>query len=189
MAAYYVFPVIFCMHQELKLWINEKLTFTAAIHNRNLNQTVGFKAGSNEEEVCKETSKVQLAWWQTRHHFIQTTTSTGQKVFSWPPIRFCIAFCLFVCFHQLSVTMNNNKVKGSNRNKTMKKQKLKEKITPIDDDGANVHGSLANSVLAPWESTVKVMSHWLCKPYIVSFQIHHKVIYFYQLLLLFLVIT
>ena len=35
--------------------------------------------------------------------------------------------------------MNNNKVEGSNRNKTMKKQKLKEKITPIDDDGAKVH--------------------------------------------------
>ena len=31
--------------------------------------------------------------------------------------------------------MNNNKVVGSNRNKTMKKQKLIEKITPIDDDG------------------------------------------------------
>ena len=42
----------------------------------------------------------------------------------------------------------------------MKKPKLKEKITPIDDDGAKVHCSLANSVLAPWESTVKVMSHW-----------------------------
>ena len=41
--------------------------------------------------------------------------------------------------------MNNNKVEGSNRNKTMKKQKLKEKITPIDDDGAKVHRSLANS--------------------------------------------
>ena len=57
--------------------------------------------------------------------------------------------CLFVYFHQLSVTMNNNKVEGSNRNKTMKRQKLKEKITPIDDDGAKVHCSLANSVLAP----------------------------------------
>ena len=45
--------------------------------------------------------------------------------------------------------MNNNKVEGSNRNRTMKKQKLKEKITPIDDDGAKVHCSLANSVLAP----------------------------------------
>ena len=30
--------------------------------------------------------------------------------------------CLFVYFHQLSVTMNNNKVEGSNRDKTMKKQ-------------------------------------------------------------------
>ena len=44
--------------------------------------------------------------------------------------------------------MNNNKVEGSNRNKTIKKQKLKEKITPIDDDGAEVDCSLANSVLA-----------------------------------------
>ena len=57
--------------------------------------------------------------------------------------------CLFVYFHQLSVTMNNNKVEGSNRDKTMKKQKLKEKFTPFDDDGAKVHCSLANSVLAP----------------------------------------
>ena len=45
--------------------------------------------------------------------------------------------------------MNNNKVEGSNRNKTMKKQKLKEKFKPFDDDGAKVHCSLANSVLAP----------------------------------------
>ena len=44
--------------------------------------------------------------------------------------------------------MNNNKVEGSNRDKTMKKQKLKEKFTPFDDDGAKVHCSLANSVLA-----------------------------------------
>ena len=67
--------------------------------------------------------------------------------------------CLFVYFHLLSATMNNNKVEGSNRNKTIKKkQKLKKKITPIDDDGAKVHCSLANSVLAPWESWV--MSHW-----------------------------
>ena len=43
--------------------------------------------------------------------------------------------------------MNNNKVEGSNRDKTMKKQKLKEKFTPFDDDGAKVHCSLANSVL------------------------------------------
>ena len=41
--------------------------------------------------------------------------------------------------------MNNNKVEGSNRNRTMKKQKLKEKITLIDDDGAKVHCSLAKS--------------------------------------------
>ena len=46
--------------------------------------------------------------------------------------------CLFVYFHQLSVTMNNNKVEGSNRDKTMKKQKLKEKFTLFDDDGAKV---------------------------------------------------
>ena len=46
--------------------------------------------------------------------------------------------------------MNNNKVEGSNRNKTTeKKTKLKEKIKPIDDDGAKVHCSLASSVLAP----------------------------------------
>ena len=32
--------------------------------------------------------------------------------------------------------------------------KLERKISPIDDDGAKMHGSLANSVLAPWESTV-----------------------------------
>ena len=57
--------------------------------------------------------------------------------------------------------MNNNKVEGFNRDKTMKKQKLKEKITPIDDDGAKMHCSLANSVLAreSRQSTVKVMSH------------------------------
>ena len=57
--------------------------------------------------------------------------------------------CLFVYFHQLLVTMNNNKAEGSNRDKTMKKQKLKKKFTPFDDDGAKVHCSLANSVLAP----------------------------------------
>ena len=45
--------------------------------------------------------------------------------------------------------MNNNIVEGSNRNRTMKKPKLKEKITPIDDGGAKLHCSLANSVLAP----------------------------------------
>ena len=45
--------------------------------------------------------------------------------------------------------MNNNKVEGSNRDKKMKKPKLKEKFTSIDDDGAKVHCSLANSVLAP----------------------------------------
>ena len=33
--------------------------------------------------------------------------------------------------------------------KQCKKQKLKEKIAPIDDSGAKVHCSLANSVLAP----------------------------------------
>ena len=45
--------------------------------------------------------------------------------------------------------MNNNIVEGSNRNKIIKKkQKLKEKITLIYDDGAKVHCSLANSVLA-----------------------------------------
>ena len=42
--------------------------------------------------------------------------------------------CLFVYFHQLLVTMNNHKAEGSNRDKTMKKQKLKEKFTPFDDD-------------------------------------------------------
>ena len=42
--------------------------------------------------------------------------------------------------------MNNNKVEGSNRDKTKKKQKLKEKFTSFDDDGAKVHCSLANSV-------------------------------------------
>ena len=41
---------------------------------------------------------------------------------------------MFVCFHQLSVTMNNNKVEGCNRGKTITKQKLKEKFTPFDDD-------------------------------------------------------
>ena len=56
--------------------------------------------------------------------------------------------CLFVYFHQLLVTMNNNKAEGSNRDKTMKKQNMKEKFTPFDDDGAKVHCSLANSVLA-----------------------------------------
>ena len=30
-------------------------------------------------------------------------------------------FCLFVYFHQISFTMNNNKINGYNRNKTMKK--------------------------------------------------------------------
>ena len=39
--------------------------------------------------------------------------------------------CLFVYFYQLSVTMNNNKVEGSNRDKTMKKQNMKEKFTPF----------------------------------------------------------
>ena len=43
--------------------------------------------------------------------------------------------------------MKDNKINGYNRNKTM--EKLKEKITPIDDDGAKMHCSLANSVLAP----------------------------------------
>ena len=56
---------------------------------------------------------------------------------------------MFVYFHQLSVTMNNNKVEGSKRDKTMKKQKLKKKFAFFDDDGAKVHCSLANSVLAP----------------------------------------
>ena len=36
--------------------------------------------------------------------------------------------CLFVYFHQLLVTMNNNKVEGSNRDKTMKKTKYERKI-------------------------------------------------------------
>ena len=39
----------------------------------------------------------------------------------------CLEVCLFVYFHQLSVTMNNNKVEGSNRNKTMKKTKIERK--------------------------------------------------------------
>ena len=46
-------------------------------------------------------------------------------------------------------------------------KKLKEKITPIDDDGAKIHCSLANSVLTPWESTVKAMSHW-CQSQTIS---------------------
>ena len=51
---------------------------------------------------------------------------------------------MFVYFHQILFTMNYNKINENNRNKTMK-----EKITPIDDDGAKMHCSLANSVLAP----------------------------------------
>ena len=41
--------------------------------------------------------------------------------------------------------MNNNKVEGSNRDKAMKKQKLKKKITPFDDDGAKVFFMLLNN--------------------------------------------
>ena len=44
---------------------------------------------------------------------------------------------------------------------------LKERITPLDDDEAKMHCSLANSVLSPWESTVKVMSHW-CQSQTIS---------------------
>ena len=51
--------------------------------------------------------------------------------------------------------------------KTKKWQILKKKITLINDDGAKVHCSLANSVLAPWESAVKVMSHW-CQSQTIS---------------------
>ena len=40
---------------------------------------------------------------------------------------FGITLCLFVYFYQLSVAMNDNKVKGSNRNKTMKKTKVERK--------------------------------------------------------------
>ena len=63
---------------------------------------------------------------------------------------------MFVYFHQILFTMNYNKINENNRNKTMK-----EKITPVDDDGAKMHCSLANSVLAreSRQSTVKVMSH------------------------------
>ena len=53
--------------------------------------------------------------------------------------------------------MNNNRINGYNRCKTMKK--LKEKITPIDDDGAKIHCSLANSMLALCELTVDSQSH------------------------------
>ena len=53
--------------------------------------------------------------------------------------------------------MKDNKIDGCNKNNTM--TKFERKNTSIDDDGAKVHFSLANSVLAPWESTVKVMSH------------------------------
>ena len=55
--------------------------------------------------------------------------------------------------------MNNNKINGYHRNKTIKKTKIKKKISFIDDDGAKMHCSLANSV--PHESqqsTVKVMN-------------------------------
>ena len=37
-------------------------------------------------------------------------------------------------------------------------KKFEKKITPIDDDGAKMHCSLANSVLASWESTVNSQS-------------------------------
>ena len=40
--------------------------------------------------------------------------------------------------------MNNNKVEGSKRNKTMKKQKLKEKIAPIDDDVKDLCENIKN---------------------------------------------
>ena len=53
--------------------------------------------------------------------------------------------------------MNNSKINGYNRNKTMKK--LKEKITLIDDGGAKMHCSLAYSVLPPLESKVNSQSH------------------------------
>ena len=53
--------------------------------------------------------------------------------------------------------MKDSKINGNDKNKTM--TKFERKNTPIDDDGAKIHGSLANSVLALCESTVKVMSH------------------------------
>ena len=44
--------------------------------------------------------------------------------------------------------MKENKRKCYNKKKP-KKNKLKAKITPVDDDGAKMHCSPANSVLAP----------------------------------------
>ena len=60
--------------------------------------------------------------------------------------------CLFIYFQQISFTIKDNKRNGYNNNKTMTNI-WKKKITPIDDDWAKVHCSLANSVLAPWKST------------------------------------
>ena len=54
---------------------------------------------------------------------------------------------MFVYFHQISFTMKDNKINGYNKDKTM--TKLERKMSPIDDDGAKMHCSLAKSVLAP----------------------------------------
>ena len=55
--------------------------------------------------------------------------------------------------------MKDNKINGYNKNKAM--TKFERKITPIDDDGAKMDCSLANSLLVheSQQSTVKVMSH------------------------------
>ena len=101
------------------------------------------------EDIIAVVEVTDVFWAIIRFNFTLVQLSIVEEV--------CL-FCLFVYFHQLSVTMNNNKING--RNKTMKKkQKFKEKITPIDDDGAKMHCSLANSVLAPRESTINSQSH------------------------------
>ena len=78
----------------------------------------------------------------------------------------CLNICLFIFIRyylQWKIT-KYTVITGTKQWKT-----LKEKITPIDDDGAKMHCSLANSVLAPWESTVnsQSMSHW-CRSQTIS---------------------
>ena len=55
--------------------------------------------------------------------------------------------------------MKDNKINGYNKNKT-NDNVWKKKFTPIDDDGAKMRCTLANSVLVLWESTVQVMTKW-----------------------------
>ena len=103
------------------------------------------------EDIIAVVEVTDVFWAIIRFNFTLVQLSIVEEV--------CL-FCLFVYFHQLSVTMNNNKINGNNRNKTTKRNS-KKKLQPLMmmEPKCTVAWLIACWPHESRQSTVKVMSH------------------------------